>query len=41
MQRTANFRRQHDDILQLATEISQNLNPQALKQDSSQIPILL
>lgn len=40
MQRTANFRRQHDDILSIATEISNLLNAQALSKDASNIAIL-
>lgn len=41
MKRTDNFRRQHDDILKITSEISNKLNPQSLSQDSSQILILI
>lgn len=40
MQKTANFRRQHDDILDLASKISNLLSTESLSKDASQIVIL-
>lgn len=40
MQKTANFRRQHDDILDLVSQISNFLAIESLSKDASQIVVL-
>lgn len=40
MRKTANFRRQHDDILDFASQISNLLTTESLSKDASQIVIL-
>jgi len=41
MRKTENLRRQHDDILKIADEISQHLNPNAILRNSNETHLLI